>query len=188
MRGIPAYHTDRKGLVSVMGRFRPLVLAALLALLGACADSGGAATSTNVIGDQDAQLGEEPLQPVISCLERHGFHAEIDPADGALSASFPTDQREVYREVLAACMSDSGFDMQAERPQLTHEDYERLFDAHMETVECLQSEGLPTTPPPSLEAFVESNGEVWHSYDAVAADDSMPISEWDRINQVCPQP
>ncbi|MGD2051461.1 MAG: hypothetical protein PVI35_03200 [Acidimicrobiia bacterium] len=161
----------------------------LAILLCACASGSEAVTeepSETVAGSSLPR--EEPLLPVVSCMAERGFYVEIDPVDGSLGGTFPTDQRDIFRETLSACMSAGGLDMEAERPQLSRSDYEQLYEAHLATAICLESEGFATTPAPSFEVFLQSSGEIWHSYDAVAHDDSLSPAEWQRVNELCPQP
>ena len=53
---------------------------------------------------------------------------------------------------------------------------------------CLEEEGYPTSEPPSLDAFMESSAAgAWHPYDLVAADNQIPVAEWNDLNAACPQ-
>jgi hypothetical protein len=154
----------------------------LIAMVGACANDAKIDSAPAVIEDAS------PLQPVVSCMKERGFVAAIDPADGALAGVYPSNQRDVFQEALAECMAGAGLDTEAEKPTLSDADYERLFKAYVETADCLAEEGFETSTPPSLQVFIESEGEVWHPYDVIAHDRSLSDTDWQRANRLCPQP
>ena len=150
---------------------------------------GGACASTAEVDSTSASPADvNPLQPVVSCMRERGFNAAIDPVDGALAGTYPSDQREIFQEALEECMSGAGLDTDAEKPTLSDADYERLFTAYVETAECLVAEGFEVSTPPSLQVFIESEGEAWHPYDVIAHDRSLSDSDWQRANRLCPQP
>lgn len=144
----------------------------------------------------------EHLEYLRICLAEAGFtDVEIDIDEGMMTGRTPPGQEEVFNEALAECMQrgiDQGLVLPPEPP--SEEQLTRIFQAFTEiTQPCLVANGYPTSPPPSLERYIESEGSNWHPYEAipyanlyvapgVEVDSRMQeqVAAWNELRDTCP--
>lgn len=144
----------------------------------------------------------EHLDYLRICLAEAGFtEIDIDIKEGVMTGRTPPGQEAVFNETLAECMQrgiDQGLVLAPQPP--SEDQLARIFQAFTEiTQPCLLANGYPTSPPPSLESYIESDGSNWHPYDAipyanlyvapgVAVDSRLndQVAAWHDLRETCP--
>ena len=134
-----------------------------------------------VLGGGQVPYGSpEHVGYILTCVKGAGFDVEL--VDGGLLATPAPEQRDLYRETLAAC-EKSAIDRGLVGPLLppSHEELAAWYEALTWTHDCMAAAGYPVSDPPSLDLYVESNGRVWHPYDV------LPVEKIPVVERVCPQ-
>lgn len=143
----------------------------------------------------DAQLkswidgcGEDPACHVegvnaflTECLGEAGFQRVL-----VQGGSYRTDDGGRAEE-LAEAMNDCqqrAFDMLPPAPEPTPEYLSRYFDFLLNLSSCIEDEGYNVAAPPSKDAFEESQGAIWHPYEAM---DYLTEEEFASLERTCPQ-
>lgn len=132
-------------------------------------------------GDRD-----EYYQEVVRCLRDAGWTAQTNEAGTELTVDDVSgEQRLRLVEDREQCRWEIG--VPPPLPELTTDEIESLYDQALRVRECLEAEGHPGDPPPSRDVFVEQypTGPEWWPYRAVG---EVSEEEWERLNEVCPQP
>lgn len=170
-------------------------------LLMACTSDGSAPTDESVGGDDasstdsvasDGTTGEvkyfegefdEWVALRVDCLREFGWDAIADEG-GTSVPSVTAEQREEFIGDLDRCTEEIGA---LPPPEPLTEEQIRLVYAHqLVTKECLEAEGYEISEPPSVERFIDTyDTEPWHAYDDLPS--GMSRTEWERLNDVCPQ-
>ncbi len=124
---------------------------------------------------------------VLECFRRYGFEGEIDPMDLSIGFETPPEQQERFWEVNQLCLQEEfewlGYPLGKNSP----EELRRHYRAYLYVRECMIAEGYPVDDPPSLEAYVESGGEIWHPYDALMQGGEGSPTFFTKLEQICPQ-
>lgn len=131
------------------------------------ASCSGSAQTTSTMGNPTQEVDNEHDRFIVSCLAEFGIAAETladkypdaDLSDGGV---FIPDsyQQESVQTALKQCREDAvaaGLERDFEDPDVLREVYRELIDLY----DCLVENDFPATEPPSLEVFVESDGN-WH--------------------------
>lgn len=162
-------------------------IALVLALLTACSTAGESTESTGgtprLVFDGTE---EEWALRVVECLRDAGYPAEVDGTEAYVPA-ISGEARLALAVVADRCSDEVG---SMPREPLTPEYLTEHYYDQVATKECLEAEGYVIADPPTVEVFVETyttSSEPWVAYTSVAVLDLSP-AEWDRLNEVCPQP
>ena len=106
----------------------------------------------------------------------------VRDADGGVITSVPSEQRSAYTAARDQCLELIGA---SDRPVPTAGQLKRLYEAQLDTRDCLLREGFSLPEPPSEQVFLESVG-AWSPY--VALPDTALSSGFDELMKRCPQP
>ncbi len=121
---------------------------------------------------------------LMACMEFFGFSGT--PNQGGILFDVPPEQMELHLEANSVCRSAyatvAGIDM----GPFDEETLTEWYWAYVGTYECLVEHGYPTSPPPSLEEYIESGGEVWHPYNEMYLTNQEPTDE-QLLFETCPQ-
>jgi len=117
------------------------------------------------------------------CMNDHGFAVTLHGDGlGIHWADIPSEQNELAAAVSISCLEGLQVPDLASSV-LTLDQYAEVYAYRTELAECVRGEGYQVPDPPSLDLFVEEQGR-WSPYDAVGV---LAGSDWDRLNQTCPQ-
>ncbi len=125
---------------------------------------------------------------VLECMRRYGFDGEIDERDlGINFGKIPDEQFDRFLEVGEICRKE-----EFERYGLTlgvptREELEASYRMNLYVRECMIMEGYPVSQPPSLEAYIESLGAIWHPYDAFVESGQGGVFGFSELQETCPQ-
>lgn len=132
-----------------------------------------------VLGDALVPYGSpEHLHFLASCLESVGF--KVDVRDGAIIARPAPEQADYYDEAQSQCEQDAidgGLVRELHDP--SDDELAAWYEAHFLTYQCLVEKGFPTSPPPSMDSYIEAGGRNWHPYDAIVDTTTVEVE--------CPQ-
>lgn len=141
----------------------------------------------------------EYLNLIVECIEESGFDATADLDLGVIEWDRPRGQEALSDQVASNCERDLlAAGRIAEASPMSDAELRQWYEAYEITNECLDNNGYPTKPLPSLETFLGGGGTGWHPYDAImrpegggppilAADPEGFDAAWDRLEQTCPQ-
>ncbi|GBE22951.1 MAG TPA: hypothetical protein ENH00_01110 [Actinobacteria bacterium] len=120
-------------------------------------------------------------QREVACMQDHGFDLVLD-ADGlgANWANVPQEQNNLALAVAIAC--HAGLRLPDRVPR-TEEQWAELLAYQIALRDCVASLGHDVPEPPSLDQFIESNGN-WTAYDMVP---NLVGPAWDELAKTCPQ-
>jgi len=121
----------------------------------------------------------------VECANDQGIPVTVmPPGDGISYDQVPRAQHQMASAILRACLDGLNLPPYEE---LSDQQLADLYDRLIETMHCLEEEGYSIEPPPSVDSFVEEyyGEEAWHPYSSVT---HVDMEEWNRLNQVCPQP
>jgi hypothetical protein len=122
---------------------------------------------------------------LLTCLAEFGFSGEVDPAGGYWGV-VPPDQMELFLHVAGPCHEAYATVAGIEMGPFDVETLTEWYWAYVGTYECLLEHGYPTSPPPSLDEYIESGGEVWHPYNEMYMTNQEPADE-QVLFDTCPQ-
>ena len=122
---------------------------------------------------------------VAECYTRSGYPASEDPpGSGVVSYRGPNAPDFVTSTAKQRCDAESLLRFPDPPPPETRGDWETIYRRVLDTAACLEAEGHNVPDPPTLDAFIDSDGD-WDPYLAV---DDVSNDEWNRLLGVCPQP
>lgn len=132
--------------------------------------------------DQDRFLIDWVLvnSRVVDCMNDHGFAVTLHP-DGLGSnwAAIPPEQNQLAQAVNYACRD--GLRIPSREP-FSRSQWEELFAYQLGLADCIDRQGYDTTDPPTIEAFIESEGAIWDAYIGV----QVQGTAWDQLVRACP--
>lgn len=160
-----------------------------LVLLAGCAGTGA---PTSTVLDESARPEQslrdlthrEVMELIASCLREEGWNPVLTEDGGLRFGGVPVELRETLREATAECERRIG--MPEPRP-LDAGELEEVYAMQLEALACVRSEGYQLPDPPSLEAYIESQGR-WQPHEQAFHLLGTDDAEWTRLNEVCPQP
>lgn len=124
---------------------------------------------------------------LVDCVHEAGFpEVTLDP-DGGIA--YEGSQLPAYDLALYTCSARFPVDPKYTQP-LDDEQLSKLYDYYtQELVPCIESEGYTAPEAPTRQYFIEHYLEgAWQVYAGVAdATQTGSMSEWYRMNEVCPQ-
>lgn len=172
------------------GLRRSVPLLALIVLSGSgCAPGAGEPAST--AGPDQPRIASplDQVEALLACIQDRGLAVTLDTTlrnqPGIEYDNRVVDAAEYERtsEACKAELTEQGVWPPA--PVVDRAFLEGFYTDLVETKTCLEDEGYAISEPPSLDAFVESEGRTWHPYG-----DLPPLGpeELDRLLGVCPQP
>lgn len=109
----------------------------------------------------------EHIQYLADCIRSAGFQVEVD--QGGLLAEPGPEQEQNYREASNACEQaaiESGLVGPLEPPD--EDELAAWYEAYLLTYECMLAAGYATTAPPSEDAYIESDGRIWHPFETLS--------------------
>jgi hypothetical protein len=124
---------------------------------------------------------------MLPCLKEAGFPDVTLYADGSISHDGITVQEDQYQLALYICQAQYPLKDKYIAP-LDEQQLEHLYIYYTETlVPCLASHGYQISTPPSETSFLDSYDRApWYPYTDIPAS-SMSQSDWDSLNNACPQ-
>lgn len=125
---------------------------------------------------------------VVECLHEAGWDDVSVSADGSGLEldNLPTAQRAAFGSARSTCEEAVG--PQPNAAPMTHTEVEALYGELVTAKACLSGLGYVISEPPSKAQFVESyftDQGPWYPYAELP---ELAAAQWDRINEVCPQP
>src|SRR5690606_7917850 len=102
---------------------------------------------------ESAANGPSLAEALAACVRDKGWDAEPQ-RDGSVIYSFPEEQRDQFTADRDACNEELGANEPP--PPMNEDDAEAMFDALLETAECVRGLGYPVDEPPSRQAAVEA--------------------------------
>jgi hypothetical protein len=121
----------------------------------------------------------ETTRLLVRCVNDQGFAVTLDPDGGIGYASVPAEQNQLADAVYYACKA--GLRLESPGP-MSVEQLEEAYAYMVALAGCLEDQGYSVSDPPSLDAYIDSQG-YWNPY----SDLSVPLSDWVPLNRVCPQ-
>lgn len=180
------------------------------------AESGPSVTTDTSSPDGSSQVvdttlvGEEPLEALLpttpvtvapegevrraildrqefklECFREHGFDGEIDDDMGILT-DVPPDQQDRFFEINELCREAVAGEFGLTFGEPTVEELTIAFRSYLYVRECMILEGYPVDEPPSLDVYIQSEGAVWHPYNAFMTSPDGPTGLAD-LEETCPQ-
>lgn len=128
---------------------------------------------------------------ILLCASESGFTGTLNTeVQGDFYLEFNADdERAVLLDsVLKDCRAElvaQGLVQDLSQPQ-SPEQLRSRYAYLLEAAACLEAEGIPISDPPSIQAYVESEGFAWVPH----AEISDSVSSGERINEImraCPQ-
>lgn len=128
--------------------------------------------------------------PVVvgACIQEAGWPVEITPDGGISFLPVPEDQEQAKQAAVNVCRSRYPIEPKYLEP-LDTQQLELLYDWYLaESIPCLEHQGYSGFDPPPLDVFLESDdADRWFPYSVVLAGASLPMDDWYRLNEECPQ-
>ncbi len=109
----------------------------------------------------------EQSQAIAECAANEGIAVEVDPGGDGVTWRAPEGQENLYDDVIDRCAESVAEAYGVAQGEPTVEDLERWYLAYLWTHDCMKGEGYPVEDPPSLDVFLDSQGTIWHPYNAV---------------------
>lgn len=120
-------------------------------------------------------------EAVVACMRANGFSLELHPDGlGADWSAVPAEQSQIAMAVHASCYA--GLHV-PDRMPFTDEQWGEILAYQTALIECVASFGYSVSDPPSLDEFIESDGN-WGAYDLVPP---MVGPAGDELSSACPQ-
>ena len=146
--------------------------AATLSLLTGCSAKEAPEPTSHATSAEDA------LNRQIACLRDRGWEVS-GTADGGISASSASvseEQLDLYRKDAEEC----GKGLLPDRAKFTDEQWAEMYAAVIESADCLGKQGYEAPDRPSLQAFIDMNGD-WSPYS------NIDTYYFERLENLCPQ-
>lgn len=177
-------------------------LVAMAALTAGCAgeetetDLEALPPPTPVSSSSSSEEGTRPifdgtkrewLYAYAGCMEDGGFAVKVNEEQGNFdSVDLPPEQYDAWNSHMEKCGQAVG---NPKFEELTDAQVRAHFDDYLVTATCLEELGYEISEPPSRESWVKSwdTALIWSPY-REASDVIDDPSEWERVNQECPQP
>lgn len=119
--------------------------------------------------------GPEHIEFTIACLIDSGF--SVSPRADGRGYSGPNGPDPRFQEALTRCEQLSFELGLVARIPVNDAFLQAKYRAFMWTHECLTAIGAPTTPPPSLDSFLDSKGTNWSPYDGLPSGGEVALAE-----------
>jgi hypothetical protein len=150
--------------------YRAGVLVAAATLLTGCSAEATPEPTPHATSAQDAAERQS------ACLRDRGWTVTITD-DGAISSSSVSEEQlDVYRKDIEEC----GEGLLPDRAKFTDEQWAEMYAAIIETADCLGKQGYDAPDRPSLQAFIDMNGD-WSPYS------NIDTYDFERLENLCPQ-
>lgn len=168
--------------------FGTLSVAVAVVMLVGCstmepADDAASASAQPQANDSFAEKWPDS-QALADCLNEKGWDVTLNEATGGVGFEGTTEQMDQYEIDQAECMPE---DDSIPLSEFTSEQWTALYQAELETAECLRAEGVSVEEAPSEQVFIDryQSSEPWMSYTFVG---EVSSDRWDELNMLCPQP
>jgi hypothetical protein len=117
----------------------------------------------------------------IACLQDRGWKATLSE-DNGVQASVPNEQLDMYQKDVEEC----GEGLLPDKTAFTQDQWSRAYELANETADCLAELGYEGKNRPSLQAFIESNGD-WSVYADLLDQGIILHSDLSTLTASCPQ-
>lgn len=119
----------------------------------------------------------------VECMADRGWEVEDVTGDGGFSpGEIPNEQVDELNDATFACWAEADV-----RPEyFTQSEWEAWHTGLMETTRCLEAEGYSISDPPSLQQFIDSQGE-WTPYGALLQSGAIQGFDLPALQEVCPE-
>lgn len=144
-------------------------LIAVSLFLSGCAGEETPAPSSQATSASDAAERQS------ACLTERGWEVSI-ASDGAIQASVPDEQMDVYRQDIADC----GEGLLPDPATFSDEQWSEMYAAVMDSADCLAEQGYEAADRPSLQLFIQIEGD-WSPYS------DIDTYDFERLESLCPQ-
>ena len=156
-------------------RTRISLAAVAISLLAGCSSNDEAASVPQATSAEDA------AERRIACLQDRGWDVTITD-DNAIAASVPSDQLTVYQRDLDECAEG----LLPDKAAFTQQQWSEAYAAANETADCLAEQGYEIAERPSLQTFIENNGD-WSVYADLLDQGIIMNSDVSTLEASCPQ-
>lgn len=137
----------------------------------------------------------EQSEAIAECAALQGVDVAVDPSGDGVTWRAPEGQEATVNSVVDACATEVAQRFGVVSGEPSREDLEHWYEAYLLTYECMTELGYPSEPPPSIDAYVDSEGMAWHPYSAVMTNSQgeirpgEPFSEnaFRTLESLCPQ-
>lgn len=152
---------------------RRVAIAAVGALILTGCTAGPAADTSRI---RDLMTTDEDMVQIAECMQDRGWPVRLE--NGAITIEIAEDQRDLYEADNLECVRETGIDPDA---PLSEDDYEAIFEWHLDIDECLRGAGWPTPPVPSYEVFRSTyESDPWIPWSELSGPD------FERAVEACP--
>ncbi len=126
---------------------------------------------------------EESDQIFMDCLAEMGWEVEQMPDGGFTPGEIPPEQGDAYSEATAECSP-----LALPRPEnFTQDEWQEWYESLMETTRCLEEEGYSFPDKPTVQQFIDGQGE-WSPYgDLWDSGTVTGIGETELLYEICPE-
>lgn len=134
----------------------------------------------------DSGCSEEMMDLFLTdCLAERGFVRvlEVDEAGRTFYRTDAAGQEEILQQAFTEC-TELTFSVDPPGSAVDLDYYAAYYEFLLALRDCVIGEGYPVGDPPSKDAFVESQGAIWHPYEDM---DTVPPVELARLEEACPQ-
>jgi hypothetical protein len=127
---------------------------------------------------------------MFDCITAAGFAGELvlnDPNGPRTNFKVAEEQGAMFDRASDGCaqnLLDAGLMRPTTHP--TREQLEERYAYLLDAAECLKAQGVTPPDPPSLEAYIESEGFIWIPHGAIGEQIS-DLDEMDAVFRACPQ-
>jgi hypothetical protein len=119
---------------------------------------------------------------MVACLGRFGWDARVEPHEQSVEAEFPEGERGRFFDDYRRCEKALGADRP---PELSDDERRALYDAYIDTLDCLQDFGIPMPDGASWEAFRAAPLGSYYAYKEFPPE---RLENFADAEERCPQP
>jgi hypothetical protein len=122
------------------------------------------------------------MQALAQCMNGRGWQVTAS-ADSIASGSIPTDQQDRY----AADLEDCNAGIFPDRTKYTDDQWTAAYELANKTADCLEGQGETIAERPSLQTFVDGQGQ-WNPYMDLYDAGQLNPSKLAKLEKKCPEP
>jgi hypothetical protein len=151
--------------------------ATICALLTGCDTS-----APDVVPLDEGFSSLEYAEGMVACLGPIGWDVHVDPDEQSVEAEFPESDGDRFVEDYRRCEKALGADRP---PELSDEEWRALYDAYIDTLDCLQDFGIAMPDGASWEVFRAAPLGSYYAYKEFPTES---YADFQRAETACPQP
>jgi hypothetical protein len=161
----------------------------ILVLVMVVACGGGDELNTDPDAPGTTWISDEELAlRMHECIEAAGFRGQLDGSETVFEVS--PERKDVFDQVSADCygsFAEAGL-VPAETLQPTEDQLRLRYQFLLEARTCIENHGLTLDEPPTVESYVDANGENWLPHLEVLEQlEGVDESRIDEFFEACPQ-